>query len=75
MDSSRTSPTNFSSNRYEVLLPLPFRPLGLKARHLEALLYAVIWLLVFSLPYFGERALDEIHWGKLLKDWLLCPHF
>jgi hypothetical protein len=46
------------------------RPLGLKARHVEALLYAVLWLFVFSLPYYGERVLDEIHWGKLLNDWL-----
>jgi hypothetical protein len=46
------------------------RPLGLKARHVEALLYAVLWFLVFSLPFYGERAQDEIHWGKLLNDWL-----
>jgi hypothetical protein len=46
------------------------RPLGLKARHVEALLYTVLWLLVFSLPFYGERVQDEIHWGKLLNDWL-----
>jgi hypothetical protein len=46
------------------------RPLGLKARHVEALFYAVLWLLVFSLPYYGERLQNEIHWGKLLHDWL-----
>jgi hypothetical protein len=66
------------------------KSLALNARKIEFLVYGLLWLFAFSIPYFNERTFAQINWGKLTSDWahllfylliflvntlLLVPHF
>ncbi len=44
--------------------------LKLNARKIEFLLYLLIWVLVFSVPYFSERGSDHINWNDMLINWM-----
>ncbi|KUO60670.1 hypothetical protein APF79_02550 [bacterium BRH_c32] len=41
----------------------------LNARKIEYLVYVILWMIVFSVPYFNERTFDHINWGKLISSW------
>lgn len=43
----------------------------LKRSKIELIIYLLIWILVFSLPYFVEKNLEVIHWNKLYFEWLI----
>ena len=46
------------------------KSLSLDNRKIEALLYVVVWALVFSVPYFGERSSGHINWREVTKNWM-----
>ena len=46
------------------------KSLSLDNRKIEALLYIVVWALVFSVPYFGERSSGHINWHEVTKNWM-----
>ncbi len=45
------------------------KSLALNSRKIELLLYCFIWLLVFAVPFFNERNLDQIDWKGLVGNW------
>jgi hypothetical protein len=45
------------------------KSLQLNSRKIEILLYAVIWALVFSVPYFSERSSGHINWNEVARNW------
>lgn len=44
------------------------KSLILKKSKIEILLYCLIWLLIFSIPYFRERNSEFPNWQKILND-------
>jgi len=46
------------------------KSLSLSNRKIEVLFYLVIWILVFSVPYFGERSSGNINWREVMKNWM-----
>jgi hypothetical protein len=42
----------------------------LDSRTIEFLLYALIWGLVFTVPYFSERISGHINWKQVTENWL-----
>lgn len=46
------------------------KPLKLNRNSIEFLIYFLIWLLVFLVPYFFESDLIEKDWNKILREWL-----
>jgi energy-coupling factor transporter transmembrane protein EcfT len=46
------------------------KSLSLDNRKIEVLLYVVVWALVFSVPYFGERSSGHINWHEVTKNWM-----
>lgn len=49
------------------------KPLNIK--NIEILIYIVIWLVVYSVPYFQNRQLDSIRWEKLSSEWIRMTSF
>ena len=43
---------------------------SLNNRKIEVLFYIVIWALVFSVPYFGERSSGQINWHDVKRNWM-----
>lgn len=51
------------------------KSLSLNKNKIESLLYLLIWLIVFSVPFLFERGVDGKDWNKILLDWLhLIPY-
>jgi hypothetical protein len=46
------------------------KALSLNSRKIECLFYVLIWALVFSVPYFNERDLENINWGMVTGHWI-----
>ena len=46
------------------------KTLKLNKTNIESLLYSLIWLLVFSIPYFFESDKIAKDWDKVLREWL-----
>jgi hypothetical protein len=44
--------------------------LSLNTRKIEFLLYFLIWIFVFSVPYFSERSSGHINWNEVTKNWI-----
>lgn len=42
----------------------------LKKRNIENLLYVLIWLFVFSVPFFNQRSFNRIDWHRLSEQWI-----
>ncbi len=42
----------------------------LDSRKIEFLSYFLIWVFVFSVPYFSERNSGYINWNEVIKNWL-----
>ena len=40
-----------------------------KSKNPELLVYGMIWLLVFSVPFFNERSSGNINWDDLFRNW------
>jgi sensor histidine kinase YesM len=45
------------------------KSLQFNSRKIEILLYIVIWVLVFSVPYFSERSSGNINLNELTRNW------
>ncbi len=43
--------------------------LSLDSRKIEFLSYFLVWVFVFSVPYFSERSPGHINWNEVLKNW------
>jgi hypothetical protein len=39
-------------------------------KFIEATIYVIIWLAVFSIPFFKHRIYDVIQWDKVYIDWI-----
>ena len=46
------------------------KSLSLNSRKIERLVYFLIWALVFSVPYFGQRHDYVIDWKRVIIEWL-----
>lgn len=40
------------------------------SRKIEFLSYFLVWVFVFSVPYFSERSSGHINWNELIKNWM-----
>jgi hypothetical protein len=43
---------------------------SLKYRKIETTLFILVWVLVFSVPFFSKRDLDHINWNMLAVQWI-----
>lgn len=46
-----------------------------KIEVIEALLYGVIWMGVFSIPFFSQWGFSSLDWEKLFSEWLRISGF
>jgi len=46
------------------------KALSLNNRKIETIFYILIWVLVFSVPYFNERDLEHVNWGMVAGNWI-----
>ena len=46
------------------------KALKLNRNNIESLIYIIIWLLVFSVPYFFENSTGEKDWNIIFREWL-----
>jgi hypothetical protein len=46
------------------------KALSLNSSKIEGLFYVLIWALVFSVPYFNERDLENINCGMVTGNWI-----
>ena len=42
---------------------------GLKI--IEIIVFTVVWMVVFSIPFFSQRNYNTINWDKVIGDWIL----
>ncbi|MEI8202304.1 MAG: histidine kinase [Bacteroidota bacterium] len=47
---------------------------SLSSRKIEPIVLGLIWLFVFTIPFFTNRSLEQINWGRVTKDWI-CAVF
>jgi hypothetical protein len=45
------------------------KSLSLSSRKIESLVYALVWMLVFAVPYFDRGRADGVDWNRLAKEW------
>ena len=49
--------------------------LSLNSRKIEILFYVLLWMLVFSVPFFSERGSGHLNWNNIAGHWLnLCGY-
>ncbi len=46
-----------------------------KIKNIEYIVFTMIWLSIFSIPFFQNRQLDVIDWGKVTGEWLRMSSF
>ena len=46
------------------------KALSLSSRKIEVLFYVLIWMLVFSVPYFSERVSGHLNWNNIAGHWV-----
>ena len=51
------------------------KALSLSSRKIEGLFYVLIWVLVFSVPYFSERGSGHPNWNNMLGHWVNLTGF
>ncbi len=42
----------------------------LNIRNIEFIVFLVIWVAVFAIPFFNQRISNEINWNKVTSDWI-----
>ncbi|NDP20779.1 MAG: GHKL domain-containing protein [Paludibacter sp.] len=42
---------------------------------IESIVYLVIWMSVFSIPYFQNRQYEIVNWGKVFAEWIRMLSF
>ena len=43
----------------------------LNIRIIELVVFVVIWMAIFSVPFFNQRISNEVDWGKVLGEWIM----
>lgn len=43
--------------------------------YLESITYLVIWLVIFSVPFFQHRSLNTVDWQNVTMDWIKMASF
>jgi len=43
----------------------------LNIRIIELVIFVVIWMAIFSVPFFNQRVSNEVDWGKVLGEWIM----
>ena len=43
----------------------------LNIRIIELVVFIVIWMAIFSVPFFNQRISNEVNWGKVLGEWIM----
>jgi hypothetical protein len=46
------------------------KSLPINSKKIESLSYLLIWVFVFSVPYFSERSSGQINWNEVSKNWI-----
>ena len=44
-------------------------------RIIELIVFIVIWVVVFSIPFFSQRIDNDINWGKVMGEWIRMCSF
>jgi len=47
----------------------------LNIRIIELLVFVVIWMVVFSIPFFNQRIDNSINWGRVTGEWIRMCSF
>lgn len=47
----------------------------LKIRSIEFLVFGIIWIAVFSIPFFNQRIDNTVNWGKVSGEWIRMLSF
>lgn len=47
----------------------------LNIRIIEVIVFAVIWMGVFSIPFFTQRTGDNVNWGRVNSEWIRMCSF
>jgi hypothetical protein len=45
------------------------KSLSVNSRHVEIAVFTVLWLLVFSVPFFATREFTTAHWDTIFLEW------
>ena len=45
------------------------KSLSVNSRQVEIVVFAVLWLLVFSVPFFATREFSTAHWDTIFREW------
>ncbi len=51
------------------------KSLSLNSRKIEAIVYGVLWLLVFAVPFFSTREANILQWKRIIKEWIHLSAF
>ena len=44
--------------------------LTLNSRKIETVVFGVLWLLVFSVPFFSAREFSTLQWDRIIREWV-----
>ena len=44
-------------------------------KHIESIVYLVIWLIIFSVPFFQHRNANKVDWGNVELEWIKIGSF
>jgi hypothetical protein len=47
----------------------------LNIRSIEIFVFAIIWVAVFSVPFFNQRIDNTVNWGKVIGEWITMLSF
>jgi hypothetical protein len=48
---------------------------ALNIRKIERIVFVVIWMAIFSFPFFNHRLSNEVNWGKVMGEWIRISTF
>jgi hypothetical protein len=51
------------------------KSLSLNSRKIEAIVYGILWLLVFTIPFFSTRESSIVQWERIFNDWMRLSAF
>ena len=51
------------------------KSLSLNSRKIETIVYGVLWLLVFAVPFLSTRESNTIQWGRIVREWIHISAF
>jgi hypothetical protein len=48
---------------------------ALTSRNIEAVVYGILWLFVFSVPFFRTREFSILQWDRIIREWVHLSAF